>query len=82
MIQIVEFKERYGRNDNAIHGANKWLEEHREYRIIDIKYQTITDEGGDRTSILIIYDNFTIPPAKALKECADQLQRGFNNENI
>ena len=30
MIQIVEFKERYGRNDNAIHGANKWLEEHRE----------------------------------------------------
>ena len=57
MIQIVEFKERYGRNDNAIHGANKWLEEHREYRIIDIKYQTITDEGGDRTSILIVYDN-------------------------
>ena len=73
MIQIVEFKERYGRNDNAIHGANKWLEDHREYRIIDIKYQTITDEGGDRSSVLIIYDNFTIPPAKALKECADQL---------
>ena len=22
MIQIVEFKERYGRNDNAIHGDN------------------------------------------------------------
>lgn len=72
MIQIVEFKERYGRNDNAIHGANKWLEEHREYRIIDIKYQTITDEGGDRTSILIVYDNFVLSPAKALKECADQ----------
>ena len=73
MIQIVEFKERYGRNDNAIHGANKWLEEHREYRIIDIKYQTLTDEGGDRTSILIIYDNFVLPPAKMLKEYADQL---------
>ena len=73
MIQIVEFKERYGRNDNAIHGANKWLEEHREYRIIDIKYQTLPDVGGDRSSVLIIYDNFTIPPAKALKECADQL---------
>ena len=71
MIQIVEFKERYGRNDNAIHGANKWLEEHREYRIIDIKYQTVTDEGGDRTSILIVYDNFVLPPVKALKECAD-----------
>ena len=73
MIQIVEFKERYGRNDNAIHGANKWLEEHREYRIIDIKYQTILDVGGDRSSVLIIYDNFVLPPAKMLKECADQL---------
>ena len=72
MIQIVEFKERYGRNDNAIHGANKWLEEHREYRIIDIKYQTVT-KCGDRTSILIVYDNFVLPPVKALKECADQL---------
>ena len=73
MIQIVEFKERYGRNDNAIHGANKWLEEHREYRIIDIKYQTVTDKCGDRTSILIVYDNFVLPPAKMLKECADPL---------
>ena len=59
--------------NNQIADMRKWIEEHREYRIIDIKYQTITDEGGDRTSILIVYDNFVLPPAKALKECADQL---------
>ena len=46
MIQIVEFKERYGRNDNAIHGANKWLEEHREYRIIDIKLPPQRQRSG------------------------------------
>ena len=60
MIQIVEFKERYGRNDNAIHGANKWLEEHREYRIIDIKYQITMSAFGDEQiycfSAMIIYN--------------------------
>lgn len=58
MIQVKKFTDTPIENGvlSAVLQCNDWLEKHREYKIIDIKYQVINDEYTTYDYILVIYE--------------------------
>ncbi len=58
MIQVKKFTDTPIENGvlSAVLQCNDWLKKHREYKIIDIKYQVINDEYTTYDYILVIYE--------------------------
>ena len=57
MIQVREFKE-VG-EESATKQCNAWLADNKDIKLIDIKYNIVTDEYFAYTYLLLIYDDLS-----------------------